>query len=395
MKSSSIVGIVALFSLSVAACGKSAPNSEPGVEKAPLSGTATQNVSDLQAGRYGDPCEVSYHKAQQEIAAALDAHAKEIAAVSPDSYESKTWKVVPMGKTFARERKTVPSPRAGWQTDESESWAVIYKEYLEIKDHSTPQDWAWLDMSVKSILSDDQDRVVYHSNYTLGKDEAPLLRQVALAVSKCLADLSCGTPMLSEDEGKFIRGNSFYADKMNAVDWARSLNTKRSAISELDRQLERDLASNNFRSNLSVRRESVNRLVVPLDGSAFGDALDQIAGYIESMWKKSELALKVQWTQPTQYPGEFRLFLNEGAGGRSFVSFDERTVHLYPYVRSRSIAHEIGHVLGFKDHYYTVWSPEKCGYVIQDTDEDIMSQPTTGSVTSEEWKELEDAYPAG
>ena len=148
-----------------------------------------------------------------------------------------------------------------------------------------------------------------------------------------------------------------------------------------------------FKSNRSVKRASANELTLPLDGTAFSEALDQLAGYIESVWKKPTLSLKVKWIQPQAVEGAFRFILEQGAGGRSYVLFSEFAVHLFPYVRSLSIAHEIGHVLGFKDHYYSVWSREKCGYINQSLETDLMSDSSVGSVSDQEWNDLEDAYP--
>jgi hypothetical protein len=104
--------------------------------------------------------------------------------------------------------------------------------------------------------------------------------------------------------------------------------------------------------------------------------------------------VKISWISsaaPESKP--FKLILEPGPGGGSFVSYGKTEVHLFNAVRAPSIAHEIGHVLGHPDHFYTVWHPEICQYVVQTMQEDIMSDASNGSVTPAEWKDMDLAYP--
>jgi hypothetical protein len=74
------------------------------------------------------------------------------------------------------------------------------------------------------------------------------------------------------------------------------------------------------------------------------------------------------------------------------VSWSARTVTLEPDVTEKSIAHEIGHVLGFSDRYYTTYDAMTCRYSTVKDDADIMSQSSTGEVTDAEWAVLKAKY---
>jgi hypothetical protein len=58
-----------------------------------------------------------------------------------------------------------------------------------------------------------------------------------------------------------------------------------------------------------------------------------------------------------------------------------------------TVAHEFGHVLGFADHYYSVWNDRNCYYSQSSGTGDIMSNSDRGLVTARHWEILEKAYP--
>jgi hypothetical protein len=134
-------------------------------------------------------------------------------------------------------------------------------------------------------------------------------------------------------------------------------------------------------------------LHVALDPGPFAGAEDQLADYIESVWVSQDMHVKVDWVSATFHPEAFTFELGEGEGGRSHVSWSSRTVTLEPDVTENAIAHEIGHVLGFADRYYTTYDTQSCRYSVVKDDSDIMSQSSTGAVTDAEWAVLASKYP--
>jgi hypothetical protein len=148
-----------------------------------------------------------------------------------------------------------------------------------------------------------------------------------------------------------------------------------------------------FTKNDGVRRASAESLEVELDPGPFADVRDELAAYIETVWASPSLALRVVWVDAASHPNAYRVVLDSGSGGRSFVMRSERAVHLFPDVRARSIAHEIGHVLGFADRYRTTWDESACTYVTAVEKDDLMSNADAGVVTDAEWAVLAAKYP--
>ena len=146
-----------------------------------------------------------------------------------------------------------------------------------------------------------------------------------------------------------------------------------------------------MRKEPSVKREG-KTLHLPLYTSDLASITEQLSGYIESIWTSAELSLKIDWKAEASRD-LFTVLLLRESSGRSFVSPSKKTVNLYNNVRAKSIAHEIGHVLGFTDHYYSVWNSTKCEYQDQSREDDLMSDPTYSKVLDDEWKTLQETYP--
>jgi hypothetical protein len=101
--------------------------------------------------------------------------------------------------------------------------------------------------------------------------------------------------------------------------------------------------------------------------------------------------LKIQWNYLD--PDIYKLIASMEMGERSGTSWYKKSVTIATGATSSVISHEIGHVLGFRDHYFHVWQPEQCAYIVQINDDDLMSNGYSGDVTPEEWQELDRQYP--
>ena len=100
----------------------------------------------------------------------------------------------------------------------------------------------------------------------------------------------------------------------------------------------------------------------------------------------------MEWSNET-LSSLFRFILEPEAGGRAYVSRIDSLVHLFPRGTSDTFQHEMGHVLGFKDNYYTVWAPGACSYREEGNEADIMSNGGTGRVLDTHWEQLDRQYP--
>jgi hypothetical protein len=249
-----------------------------------------------------------------------------------------------------------------------------------------------LNAEVRSILPDDEDRLAGANVYN-DKDSGPKIAAALKLTTACWQSGTCAIPAYDSATRTFLKANPYYEPRLTEIDTARDLNKQRAAQAKLIKDLEADADRYEFRKNASVKRTSPNRLRLPLDPGPLGEVKPQLAHYIESMWSSTSLSLEVEWTSPTAQVAElYRFFIEPGTGGRSWVDSTKKEVHLFSDVKSASIAHEIGHTLGFRDTYYNVWRPERCEYVTQYDEKDLMSNPATGAVTAEHWNMLAEQY---
>lgn len=143
--------------------------------------------------------------------------------------------------------------------------------------------------------------------------------------------------------------------------------------------------------NDGVQRDG-ETIHVRLDPGPFAGSEEALRAIIEPVWTNDTHRLVIDFVSGD--PRAFRIVLDGPSGGRSLVRWSDKTVHLYPDVRERSIAHEIGHVLGFVDHYETVFDAKSCTYTETADPSDLMADPSRGSVNDEEWSALDAAYRA-
>jgi hypothetical protein len=140
-------------------------------------------------------------------------------------------------------------------------------------------------------------------------------------------------------------------------------------------------------------RAEPGAIVVALDAGPFAAVRDQLGGYVTSVWQSAGRHVEIDWTTTAQNPEAYRFVVEDGVNGRAFVDRQTKTVHLFAGVQTRSIAHEVGHVLGLPDYYYTSWDAGTCRYTDEFNEENLMSDATAGVVTDDEWDALRALYP--
>jgi hypothetical protein len=154
-----------------------------------------------------------------------------------------------------------------------------------------------------------------------------------------------------------------------------------------------DMADHEPRFNPYMKQSRVNeeiRINLPLDPGALSESdREVVKSTIEQVWARVNTKVTVEWKGRSKILDLFTiLFHSDLIGESANVNHGDRSMNLYPLTRVRSIAHEFGHIIGFDDHYYTVWDDRICSYVQESTESDIMSNSQSGVVTDEEWSEL-------
>lgn len=146
-----------------------------------------------------------------------------------------------------------------------------------------------------------------------------------------------------------------------------------------------------FRLNQeNVQRLNKNTLKITLDAGDFENSKEELKKIIEDEWKFKNYRLQIEWATGN---AQYYRFTASKSSGKSFVDHRSKLIQISAYAPVRTLAHEVGHVLGFSDHYYDVWHDRNCYYTQEFRASDLMSDSANGSVHQEHWTVLNEAYP--
>jgi hypothetical protein len=148
-----------------------------------------------------------------------------------------------------------------------------------------------------------------------------------------------------------------------------------------------DLTQHQFRPNPDVRRTGARELTVTIDSGDFRPHEDTLRKILEAEWQGQGWKVRVRWAQ-----GAYRMLAHSDSS-RSFVNHRKRTMEIANLAWTKTVAHELGHILGFDDHYYNVWNGRNCYYTQESRLADIMSNSEKGGLTARHWEILDRAYP--
>lgn len=146
-----------------------------------------------------------------------------------------------------------------------------------------------------------------------------------------------------------------------------------------------------FRPNRSVSRVGKD-FVVRLDPGEFKGAEKKLEKIFGQAWASQGRRVKIRWVEND--PDAYRMKAHFRSS-RSFVSHQEKAMVIANFAWTLTLAHELGHILGFADHYYTVWHDRNCYYTQESRLSDLMSDSKEGRITAEHWAILDAAYPSG
>lgn len=153
--------------------------------------------------------------------------------------------------------------------------------------------------------------------------------------------------------------------------------------------LEPELTEHQFRRLRAVKRISRQEIEVMLDPGEFRGFEKKIESILVRAWNTKHGKIRIVWGAS---PDAYRL-VPHFQSGRSFVNHRTKEMRIANYAFTTTVAHEFGHVLGFDDHYYSVWNDTNCYYTQKSRLTDLMSNSEHGTVRKEHWDILDRAYP--
>ncbi|NDG83861.1 MAG: hypothetical protein EBX52_02360 [Proteobacteria bacterium] len=301
--------------------------------------------------------------------------------------------VIPFQRSFlVKEPDALTETPASWKTLET-SWEGIRKLLDENRNLSPKDRYLLVNHLAQSLLLDDLFRSYYEVNQGINHDSVGQLAELDRTVKACFDNSSCITPALSTEQQTLVSRIPMYAKLAAELDNSTEESLKRKIIERFADRTRSDVQRYLYRGQDSaIRNETDSKTVFKLalnQGALREEEADLVKTTIEGIWKSDPVSVDVNWTDSAPGMRLFKiLFHILEPGKRANTDPHDLTVNLYPGTNVRSIAHEAGHILGFPDHYYTIWDADKCTYTQYTLGNDIMSDSQSGSVTSEEWDEL-------
>jgi len=368
----------------------------------------------IQNSFYKDACDDKNADIKKEIIQALEAHAEKVksAAAATTPITPSTDTVANTTTTTTKKQITavkVPfqdgyllkidpmAPKSQDWRSTHYGWERIHQNFQKYKDQDSRAFWSWLNATTRSLLTDDSNRVLSLRNMGISKDNVKMLPELFAKSDACQKKQDCFSFDWSSDELATLNGIPLYAHFLKKMDEASTNDQKRKVIDAWSRFIARDNALYSMQANAQVQVSQEGGKTIytlAIDGAQLTDnERSFLQASIENVWSSDTDQIRVEWGSQKTQPDLFHILFNNTSGNRSYVSRSDRAIHLFTRTDNRAVAHEFGHVLGFADHYYTLWDSEKCEYVNQINDLDLMSIAESGSVTPEEWSDLEKTYP--
>ena len=250
-----------------------------------------------------------------------------------------------------------------------------------------------MNAEIRSLLLEDETRALNGTNRGIDHENIKHLQTIHQTVDRCLQSSECIEPVFQGELSLAVKSIPMYRFFDQAIRSIPDRESKKKWLERFAKRTGADLRDHGFRTNreLKFTKDGETTLLhLAMDPGILGDEeKGVIQSVIESIWQGDLSKFKIEWGSQNRVADLYKiLFHPASAGERPFVRPAEKTMNLFPENRTRSIAHEFGHVLGFDDHYYTVWDPNRCEYIYETNDLDLMSNSASGDVTPEEWQTL-------
>lgn len=149
-----------------------------------------------------------------------------------------------------------------------------------------------------------------------------------------------------------------------------------------------DETQHQFRPNPDVHRTGPREFTASIRPGDFKGHEQTLSKLLEDEWRSGGWHLKIDWNEKASY-----VMLAHSDSSRSFVNHRRKTMEIANLAWTKTVAHELGHILGFDDHYYNVWNARNCYYSQESRLADIMSNSEKGGLLPRHWELLDQAYP--
>jgi hypothetical protein len=364
-----------------------------------FSGDLNQELDQIQNHEGIDPCDVSQAEIKRFLVTAVEEHqaamkeeANESSVAESSSPHTPQARLIEFQGSHLVDLPKIATKSDGWTTN-IQGWRGIHNFYKQNADKPTPRFWRAMNEAVRSLLLEDKIRVINGTNRGIDHENVQQLLAISAKVESCMKDAACEIPDFSDELALAVKSIPMYRFFYQGLRSNSDFESKREFLKDFLDRSRMDLLDHGFRKNPHLkfeRSDSTTVLNLAMDPGLLGQREKEIIdSIIESVWSSETSKVKLDWSSKQVTPGLFEiLFHPNSPDQRPYVLPYKKTMNLFPGNRTRSVAHEFGHVLGFDDHYYTVWDPDRCLYIYESNDFDLMSSSDSGDVTPEEWRTL-------
>lgn len=343
------------------------------------------------------PCQTADLEKKLELARALDSRKAELTAYfaerasQPDAvYDRKK-----VGPLEVRVHRELPTPTPGW-TETQLDWAPILRDYAETAalTDAPIKYWAWLygDLAWYLTSVDDSTAAATSPRWLeMNRRVTENMASIYERMKKCVEDPACATPEFSEEEALGISRTDRLRAEIAKVFATPDLRSARLETFYYDYDYA-ILDTHRFRKNRKIVSDGIE-LTVPMIAGFFKGFEQEFSEAATSEWNVLGRKIKIDW-RGEEEAGVYRIKFFDDPTGRAFVDHSELSLNLQRGVRLKSIPHELGHVLGFKDYYYENYQPSTCMLTEEVEGTDLMSDSSKGVISQKHWDLLDRYYPA-
>lgn len=354
-------------------------------------------------------CDTTHAETKLRIAKFVDKHLAGVAEALGDRSDALE-SVIPgasrtIGPIKVRARVALDSSAPTWRRDNSDTWAELDTERERAEAFIAAKDFAaakrqleYLDYSLRAKIPDEKRRRVYGANYELRDDNLADFQALKRGVDACVKDTAC----LPRDLVKSLKAaplrilseTKLYASLSKWVLEVEEPSAARDRLQTLKLWVDNDVNFVSPRRTEAVKRLSASSFEVALHAGALAGIESDIASFIAELWSPPLRQIRVRWTENIAVVDSLVPFRIElvPSQGRGYVSYSEKKIVLPKIIQYGTLHHELGHVLGLPDSYYTTFDSKTCTYTQHSRAKDLMSSSSSGSVLDEHWSSLEALY---
>lgn len=232
---------------------------------------------------------------------------------------------------------------------------------------------------VKRIISDDYWRIVNYWDFSSGHNTLVLLNRMnEILQNEKIDERTPPYLQLIEEESKDFRefwNSNPYVKKYLYTHYKDNyvINLKgfRTRVAQWTKR-----RFGRKRTNIDVLSE--NSIDVILDPFHFAGAERYLQAWFDSAWNVySDFNFNLKWVDSSIFKSSIftpmKLVYRQDYSATEHVSNVVNEMRLKPGFLAETYMHEMGHVLGLPDEYYTLWDTEKCEYRVFQASQSIMA----------------------